>query len=106
MIGNMDQIISIERKTLVADTMGGFAETWAEVYSVWAAIKAKAGREGLVDGRTNATFVTNFTIRARGDLSEVDRIIWNGARYNIRAVLRVSSRELHMVVEAERGVSS
>ena len=106
MIGKMDQMISIERKTFLADAMGGTVETWAHVYSVWAMVKAKAGREVVDQGRTNATFVVNFTIRALADLSEVDRIVWNGDRYNIRGVLRASTRELHLVIEAERGVSS
>ena len=102
----MDQMITFQRKTRVADGMGGYTETWADVYSVWAAVKAKAGREGRDEGRTNATFVTTFTVYTMADLSELDRIVWNSERYNIRGILRQGERPLTTVIEAERGVAS
>lgn len=103
--GRMDQMVSIERKTRVADGMGGYTETWAEVYAVWAAVKPKAGREGRDEGRTNATYVVNFTIYTLADLSEQDRIIWNAERYNIRGILRTGERPMTTIIEAERGVA-
>lgn len=106
MIGKMDQPISIERKARVTDSAGGFAEVWSEVNNVWAAVKAKAGREGRDEGRTNSTFIVAFTIYTIDDLSEVDRIIWGGERYNIRGILRQGERPLTTVIEAERGVAS
>lgn len=106
MIGKMDQPITIERKARVADSAGGFTETWSDTYAVWAAVKAKSGREGRDEGRTNATFVVTFTIYTLDALSEVDRVIWNGERYNIRGILRQGERPLTTVIEAERGVAS
>lgn len=106
MIGQMDQPITIERKTRTANLSGGFVETWAGVYSVWANVRAKGGREGMTDGRTNATYVVVFTIYTLDDLTELDRIIWNGERYNIRGILRQGGRVLHTQIEAERGVAS
>lgn len=105
--GRMDQPITIERKTRVADGMGGFTETWVpDVHFIWAAAKAKTGREGRDEGRTNATFVVTFTIYTLADLSELDRVIWNGERYNIRGLLRQGDRVLTTAFEAERGVAS
>ena len=104
--GAMDQFITIERRTRAADGMGGFTETWATYKQVWANAKAKGGRESLDEGRTNAVFVVVFTIYNIADLSEVDRIIWNGERYNIRGILREGTRAQHVKIEAERGVAS
>ena len=110
--GKLDQFITIQRKTRVSDMMGGFTESWATWQQVWAGAAAragavaKAGRESIDEGRTNAVFVVVFTIYTLDGLAETDRILWNGETYNIRGVLRMGGRELHTKVEAERGVAS
>jgi SPP1 family predicted phage head-tail adaptor len=106
MIGKMDQLIDLERRVRTADGAGGFAETFEPINSVWARVVAKSGREGRDEGRTNATYVVQFTIYTLPDLSEKDRVIWNGERYNIRGILRMGDRPLTTVFEAERGVAS
>lgn len=106
--GNLDQRITFQRNTPASDGAGGSTQSWANfatVPTVWANVKAKAGREGLDEGRTNATFVVQFTIRNRSDVTELDRIIWGGVAYNIRGIRREGSRELYLVIEAERGVA-
>jgi head-tail adaptor len=104
--GKLDQFITIQRKTRVSDMMGGYSESWATWQQVWAGAVAKAGRESIDEGRTNAVFVVVFTIYTLDGLAETDRILWNGETYNIRGVLRMGGRELHTKVEAERGVAS
>lgn len=104
--GALDQYITIERKTRVADGMGGYTESWATWKTVWANAKAKAGRESRDEGRTNAVFVVVFTIYTLDGLAETDRIVWGGEYYNIRGVLREGARMLHTKTEAERGVAS
>lgn len=106
MIGKLDQYITIQRRTRTADGIGGFTEDWTSQYEVWANVKAKGGRESLDEGRTNAVFVVTFTIYNIADLSELDRILWNGERYNIRGILREGNRAQHVRIEAERGVAS
>lgn len=105
MIGKLDQFITIQRKTTASDMTGGRVDTWSTWKQVWANVKAKTSREGLEEGRTNATFVVVFTIYNIA-VTEVDRIVWNGERYNIRGVLREGSRAQHVRIEAERGVAS
>lgn len=109
MIGKLDQRVTLERKTLTADGIGGTTAAWANVPSnatVWANVKAKAGREGMDNGRTTATFVSVFTIRNRADLLPQDRIVWGGVTYNIRAFLSEGARQQCLAIEAERGVAS
>lgn len=103
--GRLDQRIRIQRLTRTADGIGGVVTAWRDVGTVWANAKAKAGRETVLDGRTAATFVTVFTIRQRADLGEVDRIVWQGAAYNIRSILREGDRAQYLAIEAERGVA-
>jgi len=107
--GAMDQIITLQRKTATADGGGGVTEAWAdfaEDANPWANVKAKSGREGLTEGRTTATFVVEFTIYNRADVTELDRIVWQGVTYNIRGIRAEGGRKLHLVIDAERGVNS
>jgi len=101
----MDQPIQIQRKVVTSDGAGGQSETWATVYSVWAAVRAKSAREGLDQGRMNATYVVAFTIYTIADLTEADRILWNDETYNIRGILRSGSPQT-VQVEGERGVAT
>ena len=108
MIGAMDQQITFQRAADTADGAGGITQAWANIAAnptVWANVKAKSGREALNEGRMTAVFVTVFTIYHRSDISELDRIVWNGENYNIRAILRTSGREMRLQIEAERGVA-
>ncbi len=109
MIGRMDQRITLQRTAETPDGVGGTLRGWSDFESdpsPWAAVIAKAGREGLTEGRTTATYVVLFTIYNRDDLSELDRILWNGEAYNIRNLRREGGRRLRLVIEAERGVLS
>ncbi len=106
--GAMDQPIALERKAATADGGGGEVYTWAPLPidpRVWASVKAKAGREAMDEGRTSAAFVVLFTIYNRADLTETDRIIWDGVAYNIQGIRREGGRDLRLVIEAERGVA-
>ena len=107
--GAKDQPITLQRKTRTPDGGGGFIDDWADFATtpdVWANVIAKAGREGLDEGRTNATFTVLFTIYNRSDVTELDRIVWQGVTYNIRGIRREGEQALDLVIEAERGVAS
>lgn len=107
-IADLDQRVTLQRYAETPDGGGGLTRQWANLAqtpTVWAHVKAKSGREGLTEGRINATFVVVFTIRQRSDLFETDRIIWNGETYNIRGILRQGSRVQYLQIEAERGVA-
>jgi SPP1 family predicted phage head-tail adaptor len=109
MIGKMDQRITLQRVTETPDGIGGTTRGWSDLAvnpSPWARVIAKAGREGMTEGRMTATYIVLFTIWNRDDLSEVDRILWNGEAYNIRNIRREGERKLYLVIEAERGVLS
>jgi len=105
----MDQRITLQRKTYTPDGAGGQTEAWADYASdatVWAHVRAKAGREGMDEGRMNATFVVLFTIYNRRDIDPRDRIVWQGTNYNIRGIRDEGGRAQRLVIEAERGVAN
>ena len=106
--GKLDQLVTIQRPAETSDGIGGTTRAWADLATdpaVWAHVKAKSGREAMAEDRINAAFVVVFTIRNRTDLSELDRIVWNGEAYNIRGILREGERGLYLRIEAERGAA-
>lgn len=105
--GQLDQRVTFQGKTMTPDGGGGNTTAWtdfATTPTVWAHVKPLRGTEIMREGGDVATADYRFTIRHRGDVSEVDRIVWGGTVYNIRQVHRVSAREMYLTIDAERGV--
>ena len=105
--GSMDERITLQRLVKNPDGAGGYREAWVEFdddAQPWARVMAKAGRESMTEGRIAAQFTVLFEIYNRCDISETDRIVWQGTPYNIRGIRRESSRAQRLVIEAERGV--
>lgn len=108
-IGKLDQRITLQRFTETPDGIGGVTRTWAilaSVPTVWAHVQPRLGREGLEQGRMNASLMATFTIRYRSDITELDRIVWRGETWNIRRIMRTTQRAQFLEVDAERGVAS
>lgn len=106
--GSLNQRITFQRRANLSDGIGGIVATWADlatVPSVWAAVKAKTGRESLENKQIAASALYVFTVYSRSDLIEKDRIIWAGRNYNIRAILREGLNPQMMRIEAEQGVA-
>lgn len=107
--GNLDQRITFQTETLTPDGMGGNTAVWGSVVDtpeVWAEVIPLSGRELRQEGGDAAVAEYRFTVRYRTDVSENDRILWEGVTYNIRRVERTSQRKLFTVFIAERGVST
>lgn len=104
----MDQRITIQRRTRASDLAGGWTETWVTLATCWAAVRSKPAGERLEDGRMNARTINAFTIwhDACPTVAEDDRISWNGETWNIRGVFRSGSRVLTVQLDAERGVNT
>lgn len=108
MIGRMDEVITLQANTTTSDGAGGQVNSWADFGTdpqVWAKIDPLSGGERLDSGAFNAAGLWKFTIWYRDDVTELDRILWNGDRYNIRRVARSRQSALYLDIFAERGVA-
>ena len=104
--GELDQLVTFERATATADTGGGTTRVWANLASnprSWAAVKSLRVSEKIDNGRMNATYLVEFRIRWRSDLTEADRIVWQSERYAIKGIRRGGFRNQFTLIEAERG---
>ena len=103
--GELDQLITFERKQRTADGMGGYTETTVLVGEVWAHVRPLSGKEITDYDRVNAEARYMFVIRWPLAVFESDNIVWEGERYNIRALKKPKQRDLYCVIEADRGVA-
>jgi SPP1 family predicted phage head-tail adaptor len=104
--GNLDQLITIKRETRTTDGMGGDTVALVDVAAnLWAHVRPRTGRELAKHDRVEAPAMYLFKIRNRSDILDSDRIVWNGATYNIRAVLTEGTRDMYLEINAERGVT-
>ena len=108
MIGKMDQRVVIQRATATPDGIGGSTVTWANIASVWAAVTPfpMKVKEEMIEGRMTATQPLHMRIYARRDLTEKDRVLWDGRTFNIRGIPLDSLRSQFMDLVIEAGVAS
>ena len=105
-IGQLDQRISLQHRTLTDDGAGGATEAWTEYAEVWASVRPMTGRERENAMRNEATSNYVVTVRYRSDILERDRIVWRSKELNIRFIKNAGPRPPFLDLEVEMGVSS
>lgn len=104
-LGQLTQRIDFEMDVKTPDGGGGNTNIPTVFASCWAYVREKSARE-IVQGQAIAAVASKiFVVRWRDDVHAGHRIIWRGARYNIRTEPDPNSRELFLEVEAEFGVA-
>jgi SPP1 family predicted phage head-tail adaptor len=106
--GQLDQRITFKAESRNDDGLGGAVRGWTDIPvtpTVWAAVRAKSGRERFDTDRVNAEAGYVFTIRNRADIDERNVIVWNSRQFNIRFVRQLSNRPLYMEIEADQGAA-
>lgn len=87
--------ITIQSKTQVSDSMGGWTETWSAGTAVWAMWKPMSGNERVQAMRIQPGLSVRAVIRFRGNAqgapyySAADRVVYRGRTYNITAIVDV-----------------
>jgi len=107
--GRLDQRIEIERATRVVGADASRSLQWAPIESdanPYAAVKLKSGSEADDPSGVAARQSAMFTIRARSDISNADRIKWGGWIWNIEAVGRPVARSMYQTITATAGTVS
>lgn len=105
-VGELDQLITIKREVRVSDGGGGSTTTTTDVVTgLWAHARPRSARERGMFDSVEASAMYLFVVRYREDVRENDRIVWNGATYNIRGILTRGGRSEYLEIDAERGVT-
>lgn len=101
-IGELDERITLQRKSLADDGAGGATVSWSDVAEVWAHVRAMSGREREQSMRNEGTADYVVVIRRR-ELLPADRIVWRGRYLNIRNLRDDGPREPYLRIDAEMG---
>ena len=100
--GDLDQRVTVERFTSTQDELGQPIETWAPLFTCWAAVEPLTGREYLAAQAAVSEVTARIRMRFRPWMTAQDRVIHNGAIYGIESLVDVRSgnRELGLMCKA------
>jgi SPP1 family predicted phage head-tail adaptor len=101
--GQLDQRISVERLQGGVDELGQpLPDTWAPLFTCWAAVEPLTGREYLAAQAAVSEVTAKIRMRFRPWMTAEDRVIHDGTIYNIVSLIDVRSanRELVLMCKA------
>lgn len=100
--GRLDQRITIQQKTVARGALGGHAETWADLATIWAETRDMTGREIFNAKAIGNAATMLLTIRFRADIKADMRVLFSDGLMGriewIRHVTRREYMELYCVV--------
>ena len=109
--GNLDQRVTLQRRTRTPDGMGGFTEAWTDLATVWAQVLPLRGSEKWEAMRVSPDDRMKIRIRWRGDANgqpyytSADRLVWRGRTYNIESALPWGGRQAFIELGVKEGAS-
>lgn len=107
--GQLDQRVTFQRLAQVADGLGGYTQSWSDLFTCWAKVEPLRGSERLMAEQLEDPRDYRVTVRRSSDSAGVtaaDRVSWRGAAMNIRFVADAGPRPLYLSFECERGVTT
>lgn len=96
--GQLDQRVTVERFTSTEDELGQPIETWAPLFTCWAAVEPLTGREYLAAQAAVSEVTARIRMRFRPWMTSQDRVIHNGTTYGIESVIDVRSGNRELVL--------
>ena len=78
-IGKLNKRVILQSPVETRDDHGGYAESWTDVATVWAAIEPLRGQELYNAQQMNALASVKIRIRPYPGLTPKWRVIWNEA---------------------------
>lgn len=104
--GQLRTTCQFQRKTRVPDGKGGWAETWANLAGAATRghFKALSGSERFSSQRAEATTRNRLVVRYFAGLTDEDRVVVGGRRYDVTFINNVELRNLWMEIDLSGGV--
>ena len=100
--GDLDQRVTVERYTSTEDELGQPIQSWAPLFTTWAAVEPLTGREYLAAQAAVSEVTARIRMRFRPWMTAEDRVIHNCTTYVIESLIDVRSdhRELVLMCKA------
>ena len=96
--GKLDQRVTVERYTSTEDELGQPIQSWAPLFTCWAAVEPLVGREYLAAQAAVSEVTARIRMRFRPWMTAQDRVIHNGTTYNIVSLIDVRSDHRELVL--------
>ena len=96
--GDLDQRVTVERFTATYDELGQPIESWAPLFTCWAAVEPLTGREFIAAQAAQSEVTARIRMRFRPWMTAEDRVIHNGTTYNIVSLVDVRSENRELVL--------
>lgn len=99
--GNIDRTIIVQRFCEAVDGYGVVTETWGDLVTLRAELLTDTTTETVDDTGASSADVLTFRSRYARDVRTSDRLLFDGAAYNIKAVAVVGRRR-SLEIKAEK----
>ena len=97
--GQLDQRVTVERLQGGVDELGQpLPDTWAPLFTCWAAVEPLVGREYLAAQAAVSEVTAKIRMRFRPWMTAEDRVIHDGTIYQIESVIDVRSENRELVL--------
>ena len=100
--GKLDQRVTLWRLSGGVDDWGTPIESWAPLFTCWAAVEPLTGREYLAAQAAVSEETARIRMRFRPWMTAEDRVVHSGTTYGIEGLVDVRSdhRELVLMCKA------
>ena len=102
--GELNRLVTFQRATYVYDALNEKKPTWADAFTVWAAIVTTGGREFYAAQKVNAETTALFKVRYNEMINAKMRIKYGNRIFEILAVNDVSARHVELQISAKEVV--
>ena len=110
--GMLNATVAIQRKSRLADGMGGYVDAWTTIATPFAMFTPMSGGQLFAAQRINPRLSVKLVIRFKGDsfdapyYTAADQIIYRNRTYAISSVIDVDNEQQWIEMMLEEGVSS
>jgi SPP1 family predicted phage head-tail adaptor len=99
--GEIKNSILIEKRSRTPNSMGGRAETWSTLCTVWGRYRQLSGKELLLQQQVNPLISVEITIRYRSDVTTDNRIYYRNKYHNILSVIDLENKRCWLQLMCE-----
>lgn len=99
--GQLDQRVTVERFTSTTDAWGTPIESWAPLFTCWAAVEPLAGREYIAAQAAQSEVTAKIRIRWRPDVDSQVRVVHRGKTYDVESVIDPRSERKDLILMAK-----
>ncbi|MBK1780563.1 phage head closure protein [Advenella sp. WQ 585] len=104
--GRLNARIEIQEEVITDDGMGGGSKNWRTIYSCWAEWRHGSMNERLQAMQLQSSIMHRVFIYCHHKVTAKNSILYNGNRYQIRAVVDVNNRHERLELLVEEGVAA